>query len=515
MIKLSIHLKTLRTLVAAISVHFVGCCMAQNPIIQTRFTADPAPCVTEDTLYLVASVDNEEGEGYQKTYWQLYRTIDMVNWTDCGTIASLDNYTWAGDNGAWAPQMIQRNKRWYLYTPLQLRGIGVLTASTPYGPYRDILKKPLINQDIRDIDPTVFIDDDDQAYLYWGNGGFWCAKLSKGMMSIVGNIIEFPLTEESVGGYKEKYLDDKGVEQTRIIGNDCYEEGPWVYKRNGMYYLIYAAGGIPEHLSYSMSDSPVGPWKYKGRITGTPEGSFTTHPGIVDFKGKSYLFYHSGQLKGGNGFRRSICVEQFSYNDDGTIPYIEMTKRGVTEPVDHLSAFQRQEASTIAMSYGVRTSQNDFQGVFLDSLDHSDYVKVKAVDFGDKGAQSIVVNVKHHTHAGFIQVCMDSQSNVIASIPTDEALDWTGLRADLNQTVTGIHDIYFRFRAVDIEQRNDLMQFDYWQFDEQSITAIEKCKAVLDESSNEPRFTSSGIRISSGDVKGLVISKGKKQIIKK
>lgn len=82
---------------------------AQNPIIQTRYTADPAACVYGDTLYLYTSVDNEEGEGYQKTIWQLYTTTDMVNWTDCGTVASLADFSWAGDNGAWAPHVVPRD----------------------------------------------------------------------------------------------------------------------------------------------------------------------------------------------------------------------------------------------------------------------------------------------------------------------------------------------------------------------------------------------------------------------
>ena len=262
---------------------------AQNPIIQTRFTADPAPYVLGDTCYLYTSVDNEEGEGYQKTFWQLYTSTDMVNWTDRGTVASLADFSWAGDNGAWAPHAISRSGKWFLYVPIQLRGIGVLMGNSPTGPWRDVRKGPLINQDIRDIDPTVFIDKDEQAYLYWGNNGLWYARLSRNMMAINGDYVEIPRTVESVGGYEETYVDENGQEQTRLVGTDKYEEGPWVYERNGKYYLIYAAGGIPEHLSYSMSDSPTGPWKYCGQIMDPPEGSFTTHPGIVDFKGRSFI----------------------------------------------------------------------------------------------------------------------------------------------------------------------------------------------------------------------------------
>ena len=116
-------------------------------------------------LYTSTSVDNEEGEGYQKTIWQLYTTTDMVNWTDCGTVASLADFSWAGDNGAWAPHVVPRDGKWYMYAPIQLRGIGVLVGQSPCGPWRDPLQRALINHDIRDIDPTVFIDDDGQAYL--------------------------------------------------------------------------------------------------------------------------------------------------------------------------------------------------------------------------------------------------------------------------------------------------------------------------------------------------------------
>ena len=115
--------------------------------------------------------------------------------------------------------------------------------------------------------------------LYWGNNGLWYVKLTRSMVDYNGEIMEIPLTEETVGGYEEKYKDENGEEQTRLVGVDKYEEGPWAYKRGEKYYLVYAAGGIPEHLSYSMSDSPTGPWKYQGRIMDSPDGVLRpTHP---------------------------------------------------------------------------------------------------------------------------------------------------------------------------------------------------------------------------------------------
>src|SRR5690606_8061286 len=105
---------------------------------------------------------------------------------------------------------------------------------------------------------------------------------------------------------------------------------PWFYKRKNQYYLMYAGmtnGG--ECLSYSMSNNPVGPWLYKGKImTEQPTNSFTNHGGIIDYKGKSYLFYHTGLLPGGGSYGRSTAIEEFKYNDDGTIPLITITAKG-------------------------------------------------------------------------------------------------------------------------------------------------------------------------------------------
>lgn len=485
---------------------------AQNPIMQTRYTADPAACVYGDTLYLYTSVDNEEGEGYQKTIWQLYTTTDMVNWTDCGTVASLADFSWAGDNGAWAPHVVPRDGKWYMYAPIHMRGIGVLVGQSPCGPWRDPLQRALINHDIRDIDPTVFIDDDGQAYLYWGNNGLWYVKLTRSMVDYNGEIMEIPLTEETVGGYEEKYKDENGEEQTRLVGVDKYEEGPWAYKRGEKYYLVYAAGGIPEHLSYSMSDSPTGPWKYQGRIMDSPDGSFTTHPSVVDFKGRSYIFYHNGKLKGGSGFRRSVCVEQFEYNADGTIPHIPMTKKGVSEPVAHVSPYARQEAEMIALSVGVRTAQDESRGVYLDSLDMGDYVKVKAVDFGEEGARSVRLCVRQRENDGFIQVCIDSQSNVVATVDVSGVQDWVELAADLNEVVTGVHDIYFRFRATDTEKRNELMQFDYWYFLPQTVSGVESREAVTGSRDGvSGPYDLSGRRIAQPG-RGIYIKGGKKYV---
>lgn len=480
---------------------------AQNPIIQTQYTSDPAPVVHGDTVYLFVSHDNAIREGYDMTEWLLFTSTDMVNWTDHGAVASLASFgSWAStaDNGAWAPQAVERDGKWYMYCPIQLRGVGVLKADSPYGPWKDTRKRALFNYDLRDIDPTVFIDDDGTAYIYWGNNGLWYAKLSTGMTSLIsGTKHEVERTTEAFGGYK----DDDG----NVVGDDCYEEGPWFYKHDGHYYLVYAAGGVPEHLSYSMSDSPTGPWLYKGKIMDTPTGSFTTHPGVIEFCGRQFLFYHSGQLTGGSGFRRSVCVEEFSYNDDGTIPFIKATKTAVAEAVAHLDALARQEAETIAKAYGVKTSRDSVRGMIVDSIGHNGYVKVRSVDFGEAGAKSLTVSVRSMDNPGSMEVTVDGTS--VATFAINGLTQWTEITAPLTQTVTGIHDIQFKFKADDTSAatRKNLCQFDYWQFHTTDPTAIRNNSAA--RKMPKAVYNLQGQRVAEGTpLHGLYIIDGKKVV---
>ena len=295
-----------------------------NPIIKNIYTADPAPMVCGDTLYLYTTHDEDVliNDFYTMVDWRCFSTKDMVHWTDHGKIFSLDDIAWA-DSRAWAPQAIERNGKFYLYCPVHKTGGGMAIAvgvsDHPTGPFKD-LGAPMIDEgDWNDIDPTVFIDDDGQAYLYFGNPELRYVKLNEDMISYDTNvgIVKVPMTEESFA---------KGSHMT----GTSYGEGPWFYKRNGLYYMVYAAFSAKEkeddhrdeHLAYSTSTGPTGPWVYGGVLMTEEGGVFTNHPGIADFKGHSYLFYHTGELPGGNLFHRSVCVAEFTYNADGSIDTI-------------------------------------------------------------------------------------------------------------------------------------------------------------------------------------------------
>jgi arabinoxylan arabinofuranohydrolase len=105
--------------------------------------------------------------------------------------------------------------------------------------------------------------------------------------------------------------------------------------------MIFAAVGIPEYIAYSTAPSATGPWTYQGIIMGRHPGlAFTNHPGVVDYKGNSYFFYHDQKLPGGGGFNRSVSVEQFEYNPNGTFPTIVPTREGITKSVANLNPYK-------------------------------------------------------------------------------------------------------------------------------------------------------------------------------
>lgn len=328
-----------KTMLSLLMLCSVTLCSAQNPIIKGHFTPDPAPYVHGNKVYMFADHDEDKPNDYfHMKEWLLYESKDMVNWKPLGkdgVIFDLTIFKWAkqGDD-AWAGQLIERNGKWYAYVTAtdqarKIQGIGVAVADKPEGPYIDPLGKPLVPGSWGYIDPTVFLDDDGQAYLFWGNNALWYAKLGEDMISLTSPITEVNTKDvEAFGPQKRKF--DWQVRDT--IWKTNYEEAPWMYKRKGTYYLVYAAGGVPEHMAYATSQSIDGPWKYGGRIMNESPNSFTIHGGIINFKGHDFIFYHNGKLPGGGGFNRSACIEEFEYNEDGSIPLIPFTE-GITKPI--------------------------------------------------------------------------------------------------------------------------------------------------------------------------------------
>ena len=419
---------------------------AQRPIIQTKYTADPAPMVYNDTVFLYTTHDEDDAEGFKMQDWLLYTSTDMVNWTDHGVVASLKSFDWVKrDNGAWAEQVVERNGKFYMYCPIHGNGIGVLVSDSPYGPFKDPLGKPLVWQKEHwdDIDPTVFIDEDGQAYMYWGNPNCYYVKLNEDMISYSGDIVKLKETPEH------------------------YQEGPWFYKRNGHYYLAFASTCCPEGIGYAMSDSPTGPWKTKGYIMRPTERTRGNHPGIMDYKGKSYVFglnYDLLKLETNTHYeRRSVSVAEMHYNEDGTIqevPYWADTK---LEQIGTFNPFRKVEAETMVWGYGLKTAPNVDKSLSVVDVNNGEYICVRGVNFGKNKARRFEVSALP-LEGGNLKIRLDAPDGKIVgnvNIPQGNETSKYELYSCEVNAVSGIHDLYLSFEG---ENNKDLFELDYWKF---------------------------------------------------
>ena len=297
-----------------------------NPLFRSLYTADPAPLVVGGTLYLYVGHDEARGDQmFNITEWLAFSTRDMQHWTAHGPIMKPTDFAWA-QKDAWASQVHEKDGKFWFYTAVEHdpatshgKAIGVAVADNPLGPFRDAKGRALVrNEDTNgphnwdDIDPTIWTDEHHVSWLIWGNAICKIAKLKPDMIEFDGPI--------------------------RTISLPDFEEGPWVFKRGRFYYLVYASMdkriSPDERISYATAPGIEGPWTWRGQLTGPAANSFTIHPGIIEFKGKWYFFYHVGTLKVGDQSgaigRRAVAVEEMFFNVDGTIRPIAQTAAGVS-----------------------------------------------------------------------------------------------------------------------------------------------------------------------------------------
>jgi arabinoxylan arabinofuranohydrolase len=442
----------LATLLGAALVFSPRRASADNPIVQHVYTADPAPVVYGDEVYLCTSHDEDVtiDNFFTMDDWFVFSTKDMVNWTDHGSPLSWETFSWASANHSWAPHCVSRNGKFYFFVPVS-DAIGVAVADSPLGPFEDAIGKPLLSG-YQYIDPTVHIDADGQAYLFFGNPKLWYVKLNEDMTSFSGQIQQIPNTAESFG--------TRNGDANRPT---LYEEGPWFYKRNDLYYMVYATGPVPESIGYSTSSAPLGPWIHRGIIMGREPGlAFTNHAGVVDFKGHSYFFYHTEELPGGGGYKRSVAVEEFTYNTDGSFPEISKTDDGVTDSVAPLIPYYRTEGETMAWGENVEVEDCDAGGRDVSNIENGDYIKVESVDFLT-GATKFEASVASAGAGGTIELHLDSEGGALVGTcsvsPTGGWQMWSTISCDVTGA-EGVHDLFLVFKGGS----GSLFNLDYWQF---------------------------------------------------
>lgn len=292
----------------------------QNPIFTDVFTADPGAMVHDCTFYIQCGHDEGAGNYFEMYEWFILKSTDMVNWTrTVGMRYTV--FSWAYGN-AWAGQMVQKDGKFYWYVPVMQNpngqmAIGVAVGDSPEGPFTDAIGGPLVDDAMErqnmgfssdgatpyTIDPTVFVDEDGKAYLHYGGFSRMVnAELGADMVSIVGTMHESTPS--------------------------CYFESPYLTKRNGTYYEIYACGANPPTIDYATSSSPLGPWTHRGTIlprmtTLAGQDAATNHAGVAEFAGQWYIVYHrSDGPNGGGTYHRQVAIDKMDFNSDGTIQQV-------------------------------------------------------------------------------------------------------------------------------------------------------------------------------------------------
>ncbi|WP_163718565.1 family 43 glycosylhydrolase [Mangrovibacterium lignilyticum] len=419
---------------------------AQNPIVPPGvYIADPSARVWNDgKLYVYGSLD--ESTTYYCSYmYHVLSTSDMKNWE-----LTPDVFNSRGDNDQisysdkelYAPDCTHRNGLYYLYycQPDRKAAEGVAVSDSPTGPFVDGKKINL--NGIEQIDPAVFIDDDGQAYYIWGQFEAKIAKLKDNMMEIdTSTIVENVLTE------KEHH----------------FHEGSFMFKRNGIYYMVYAdmsRGNRPTCIGYSMSNSPMGPFKYGGVIVDNDHcdpATWNNHGSVVQFRGRWYVFYHRSTHN--SRMMRKACVEPIEFNADGSINEVEMTSQGAGAP---LSAFEQIDSERACLLYGnVRIQLFEPGNEKLTEIHNTDNVAYKYVDFQD-GANEITVKVKPLKNGGTVIVRADEPWGPIIGmvrVPGEKDGEWQMITSKMKGT-SGVHAIWLGFYGADTQ----LMELDWFEF---------------------------------------------------
>ena len=358
-----------------------------NPVTRHVFIGDPSPVVVGDTVWLIGGLD-QGGADYHIPEYVAYYSKDLINWTYHGTVMKMTDVSWMTNNSAWAAQMIPYNGKYYLYTCGWGIGtysgtthIGVAVADSPGGPYVDI-GRPLVRSntttdhtsDFNDIDPTVWVETIggvESRYLAWGNGKFYICELNEDMISVKDRNGDGQITLGTAADSDIREMTAGNL--SGITGGSTFTEAPWFYKRNGIYYTFFA-GGWREDLSYARAQNIFGPWRFSSQLIAPSSTSNTHHMGVIDFNGKTYMFYHNGALPGGSGYRRSANIVELKFDE-----------RGFVYPMHELSIGLSGKASTL------RTSADDYIGYtwFTNTRSDGFYPITRDINIGTAGVSGV------------------------------------------------------------------------------------------------------------------------------
>jgi arabinoxylan arabinofuranohydrolase len=379
---------------------------------------------------------------------------DLKNWTDHGEVFNAPKDSSWGAQYSWAPVVVYRNNKFYMYYGNSAGSIGVAVSDSPTGPFKDTGKGPLVSGSTPGVnatsgmwifDPGVFVDDDGQAYLYFGGNGEGntrVIKLGNDMVSTIGSA-------------------------TKITA-PAFLEDSWIHKYKGKYYYSYSTDwskGAPT-IDYMMSDNPITGFQYKGTVLPQPpENGNNNHHAIFTYKGNWYIAYHNRTVAKENGVdpgvERNVCLDQLYYNTDGTMKKVDITKDGLPQ-LKYVNPYYKNTAVNMNNEHGIETEKCSEGELNVSNIENGDWMKVRGVDFGD-GAASFEARVASATSGGNIELRLDSPTGTL--VGTCAVQGTSGWQNWATKTCTvsgakGIHDLYLKFTGGS----GYLFNISWWQF---------------------------------------------------
>ncbi len=436
---------------------------ADYPIMSQHYAADPTAVEHDGRLYVYCSNDEENGEdtGYIMDSIVCFSTDDLKNWTNHGVVFDADDLPWYTGT-AWAPAIVKNNDRFYLYFGDAGLGVGVVTSDSPTGPFTDPKGDLVVRRGVTPgadsawlFDPCVFVDEDDQAYLYFGGESANQARV----------ILLEPNLYDTIGA------------ATPIEFPDFFE-ALLMHERDGIYYLSYADNYNNDYtdppptpssqIGYMTGPGPLGPFEYQGVALPQPPDNYgnNNHHTFFTFQGEWYAVYHNRYQATQDGVstteHRNLCLDRLHYNPDGTLQPVVPTRDGLPQ-LKNFDPYTRVEAETLNERNGVDNETCSEGGLNLGYIENGDWVRLRGVDFGP-GAEQFTARVASDGSGGSIELRLGAVDGPLVGTcavpPTGGWQDWATVSCPV-ANATGIHDLYLVFTG----DPGYLFNVNWWQFE--------------------------------------------------
>lgn len=515
-----------------------------NPILPYNLCADPTAVEYNGRLYVYGTNDQQElettGDKTKNTYSKITQlvcmsTADMVNWTFHGVIKVKELSPWISTS--WAPSIVSREEEdgkthFYLYYTNTASGIGVLTSTSPTGPWHDPLGKALIywgtpgrGEQSNIIDPGVCIDDNGQGWLTFGGGdpnrygskilpgNARIVKLGHDMISLEGSMKEIPAPFHFEAN-ELNYIDGKFV--FSYSGGWSCNEADWnTYSgKNG-----YPCPSNCSIMAMTTDDPINGTWTYKGEILKNP-GTFgypwgNNHSHLQKFGNKYYMTYHTQYLEaplGLSGGYRGIAINDAHVSAAATSISASMNNEGPSFiEANCLIASERTEAETTANSAGIKVIQTQQDECLVTDIDDGDWTLVRGMKFTED-AQSLTLRIQgkgtltvYDTRTKSTFAVVDFDNSTLSEITVDL----------LNVVHTGkiANNLYFVFSNTD---PSSPVKFDWYRFNAKTaeeVAAIENVTTTADKTTDNRMYNINGQRVNA-NAKGFVIKNRRSYIVR-